>query len=288
MDVLTRAVRAEIEERRARNPGRPDRELLEHVLVALQRERVVAVGFDTERLGERMARTPLPAAAREIITRVVGQIWLDENMHARYLIGLLDRQEGLTLQIDAIGQSMQGGMAGWVVSVAQLNQWSDAPGQRSLASLIEIAGRIAGKIPDEVKPNLSHKRLSEYFRFNADAEWSAAISFRRMRELHDEVCRMTEGGQAPCLDLPRGFGVEIERMTRDEEMHGNVVEAVALLLGDDDGLAPGAPRLRARLLRARDGPPHEWVLEYDAATAGLVVAGELAADGAAAPVRRAA
>ena len=66
MDILTRAVRAEIEERRARNPGRPDRELLEHVLVALQRERVVAVGFDTERLGERMARTRLPAAAQEI------------------------------------------------------------------------------------------------------------------------------------------------------------------------------------------------------------------------------
>ncbi|MEO5729242.1 MAG: DUF362 domain-containing protein [Byssovorax sp.] len=239
MDVLTQAVRAEIEERRARNPGRPDRELLEHVLVALQRERVVAVGFDTERLGERMARTRLPAAAQEIITRVVGQIWLDENMHARYLIGILDRQAGLALHVEAIGQSMQGGMAGWVVSVAQLNQWSDAPGQRSLASLIEVAGRIAGKIPDEVKPNLSHKRLSEYFRFNADAEWSAAISFGRMRELHDEVRLMTEGGQAPCLDLPRGFGVEIERMMRDEEMHGNVFEAVALLLGDDDGLAPG-------------------------------------------------
>src|SRR3954470_5989462 len=102
MDILTRAIRAEIEERRARKPGRPDRELLEHVLVALQRERVVAVGFDTVRLGERMARTPLPDAARETISRAVGQIWLDENMHARYLIGLLDSQANLALQIGAI------------------------------------------------------------------------------------------------------------------------------------------------------------------------------------------
>ena len=239
MDILTRAIRAEIEERRARNPGRPDRELLEHVLVALQRERVVAVGFDTVRLGERMARTALPVEARSILTRAVGQIWLDENMHARYLIGLLDQQANLALQIDAMGQSMQGGMAGWVVSVQQLNQWSDAPGQRSLASLIEAAGRIAGKIPDEVKPNLAHKSLADYFRFNADAEWSAAISFGRMRELHDEIAVMAEGGQTPCLDLPRGFAVELDRMRRDEEMHGNVFEALASTLGEDDGLAPG-------------------------------------------------
>jgi uncharacterized protein (DUF362 family) len=239
VDVLTRAIRAEIEERRARNPGRPDRELLEHVLVALQRERVVAVGFDTERLGERMARTTLPAAAQEVILRAVGQIWLDENMHARYLIGFLDRQADLALQIGAIGQSMQGGMAGWVVSVQQLNQWSDAPGQRSLASLIEVAGRIAGKIPDEVKPNLAHKRLTDYFRFNADAEWSAAISFGRMRDLHEEILAMIAQGESPCLDLPRGFEVELERMRRDEELHGNVFEALSQVLGEDDGLAAG-------------------------------------------------
>jgi uncharacterized protein (DUF362 family) len=239
VDVLTKAIRAEIAERRARNPGRPDRELLEHVLVALQRERVVAVGFDTERLGERMARTALPVGAREIIARAVGQIWLDENMHARYLIGLLDSQANLGLQLGAMGQSMQGGMAGWVVSVQQLNQWSDAPGQRSLASLIEAAGRIAGKIPDEVKPNLAHKSLADYFRFNADAEWSAAISFGRMSELLVEIQAMTARGEAVCLDLPRGFDVELERMRRDEEMHGNVFEALALALGEDDALLPG-------------------------------------------------
>jgi len=239
MDILTKAIRAEIEERRARNPGRPDRELLEHMLVALQRERVVAVGFDTQRLGERMARTALPAEARAILTRAVGQIWLDENMHARYLIGLLDQQENLALQIDAMGQSMQGGMAGWVVSVQQLNQWSDAPGQRSLASLIEAAGRLAGKIPDEVKPNLAHKSLADYFRFNADAEWSAAISFGRMRELNDEVLAMAERGEAPCIELPRGFAIELDRMRRDEEMHGNVFDALASILSEDDGLKGG-------------------------------------------------
>src|SRR5690349_10949014 len=119
MNALTEAIRAEIEDRRARNPGRPDRELLEHVLVALQRERVVAVGFDTERLGERLGRTAISPEARQVMGRAIGQIWLDENMHARYLIGVLDRQKDLGMAIDAIAQSVQGGMAGWVVSVQQ-------------------------------------------------------------------------------------------------------------------------------------------------------------------------
>lgn len=109
MSLLTEAIIAEIQERRDRNPGRPDRELLEHILVAVQRERVVAVGFDSARIGERIGRSPLPEPARQLINRAIGQIWLDENMHARYLIGILDRQEDLSVQLDSIHQSLEGG-----------------------------------------------------------------------------------------------------------------------------------------------------------------------------------
>ena len=104
MSVLTEAIHAEIKERRARNPGRPDRELLEHILVAVQRERVVAVGFDSARIGERLARSPLPEEAKQLMSRAVGQVWLDENMHARYLIGLLDRQPELGVQLARTGR----------------------------------------------------------------------------------------------------------------------------------------------------------------------------------------
>jgi protein ImuA len=50
--------------------------------------------------------------------------------------------------------------------------------------------------------------------------------------------------------------------------------------------APGAVRLRAELLRRRDGPPHAWNLEQDDETGRLGVAPGLAGDGldAAVPV----
>lgn len=237
MNALTDAIQTEIRERRARHPGRPDRELLEHLLVALQRERVVAVGFDTTRLGERLARTELPDPARRLFTRAVCQVWLDENMHARYLLGLLRRQRDLALHLEALGTSLEGGMAGWVVSVQQLDGWADAPTDRGLAAVVELAGRLAGKIPDEVKSSLSHKRLRDYCVFNADAERSAAISFARMRELAAEVAAM---GDAAALALPAGFDVEVARMEQDERLHEYVFMAIAgELAGDADALAEG-------------------------------------------------
>ena len=44
MGEITESIALEIDERHARHPGRPDLELLEHLLVAVQRERVAAVG----------------------------------------------------------------------------------------------------------------------------------------------------------------------------------------------------------------------------------------------------
>ena len=117
MGEITESIALEIDERHARHPGRPDLELLEHLLVAVQRERVAAVGYDTERLGERLARSPLPERARRSIARAVGQIWLDENMHARYLLGMLLRQPDLATRLGAERQSAEGGVGGWMTAV---------------------------------------------------------------------------------------------------------------------------------------------------------------------------
>ena len=243
MRTLTESIQAEIAERRARHPGRPDRELLEHLLVGLERERVVAVGFDGARLAERLSRTPLGEDVKRVISRVVGQVWLDENMHARYLTGLLHRQPKLSLHLEALATSVQGGLAGWVVSVQQLSRWGDAPGDRSMAAVVELAGRLAGKIPEEIREQLSHKSLTEYCHFNADAELSAAVSFARMQEIAAEVEAMAAASSDPdnevSIALPRGFAAEIARMEADERMHAEAFEAISALLGPDDDLLPG-------------------------------------------------
>ncbi len=235
MRDITASVLREIEERRARCEGRPDLELLEHLLVAVQRERVAAVGYDTERLGERLARSPLPERARRALSRAVGQIWLDENMHARYVLGVLLRQRDLTTQLGARMESAEGGVGGWMTAVEQHTTFREAPGDHLVAALVEAAGRLSGRIPEAARASLVNVPLREWCLFSLDAEESAIVSFRHMRSLAEEVSAL----DASTLVLPEGFAHEIARMERDELTHARIFSAVARMLGDSDELLEG-------------------------------------------------
>jgi uncharacterized protein (DUF362 family) len=251
MGDITASIVREIEDRHAQHPGRPDRELLEHLLVAVQRERVAAVGYDTARLGERLARAPLPERARRAIARAVGQIWLDENMHARYVLGVLLRQRQLGTQLGALAQSAEGGVGGWMTAVEQHTRWADAPGEHLAAALIDAGGRISGRIPEAVRASLTLAPLRSWCAFSLDAEESAVLSFQRMRALAAEVALLPEAA----LTLPGDFARELERMERDEAAHARIFGALAGMLGDDDGLIDGVPVEALEAALAVDAPP---------------------------------
>lgn len=235
MGDITEEIIREIDERRARNVGRADRELLEHLLIAAQRERVAAVGYDTARLGERLARSPLPEAAKTLIARAIGQIWHDETMHARYVLGALMRQRTLATQLGAVMQSVEGGVGGWMTAIEQHATWRDAPGERLAAALVDVGGRLSGRIPESVRASLVYGPLRGWCAFSLDSEESAVLSFQRMRALTVEVRAMPDAE----LSLPDGFDRELERMERDEAAHARTFGALARLLGDDDGFAEG-------------------------------------------------
>jgi uncharacterized protein (DUF362 family) len=236
MGAITDSIREELDERHARHPDRPDRELLEHLLVAVQRERIAAVGYDTERLGERLRRAPLPEASRRTIARAIGQIWLDENMHARYVLGVLQHQPELATRLAGAAQSAEGGVGGWMTAVEQHATWGDAPAERLAAALVEVGGRLSGRIPAAVRSSLTYAPIRDWCAFSVDAEESAVISFDRMIALAAEVARMP----SPALDLLAGFTEEFTRMRRDEGAHARIFGALAAALGDDDGFVPGA------------------------------------------------
>jgi len=161
MGAITEAVGREIEERRRRCVGRPDRELIEHLLVAVQRERVAAVGYDVQKLTERVRKAPLPDTARRLIERAIMQIWLDETQHARYVLGVLLRQRALLVQLGARSEDLEGGIGGWMTAVVQHNTWTEAPAERLTAALIEAGGKLAGRVPLEVRDALSRQPLRD-------------------------------------------------------------------------------------------------------------------------------
>lgn len=237
MSTIAEAVAHEIDERRRRFPDRPDLELIDHLLVAVQRERVAAVGYDTVKLGERLARAPLPAEARRAIHRAVTQVWLDETLHARYVLGVLLRQRALLVKLGARSEDLEGAMGGWMTAVVQHTTWNEAPAERLTATLLEAGGHLSGRIPAEVRDALAHRPLREWCAFSADAEDSAVLSFDRMIELAREVS--AEPGRFPECELPKGFCEELARMLRDERAHKDVFERIAAHLGDDDGLGEG-------------------------------------------------
>jgi uncharacterized protein (DUF362 family)/plasmid stability protein len=236
MGDLTDTIRRELRERAARHAGRPDRELLEHLVVALQRERVAAVGFDADKLGDRLEKAPLAPEARAAIRKAVGQIWLDENMHARYVLGVLMRQRDLSVQLEGLAADVEGGVGGWMTAVEQHQEWAEAPGQRAAAAVIELGGRLSGRITPEIARSLRVAPLGQWCAFSADAETSAVLSFQRMIELSRELAARGETG---VLELPDGFTAELERMAADEAVHRRIFDVVLASLGDDDGFVPG-------------------------------------------------
>ena len=227
MGAITDAVAEEIRERRERYANDPGTELLEHLLLAVQRERIAAVGYDVERLGERLARAPLSAGARRVIHRAITQIWIDETHHARYVLGVLLRQRAWLVQLGAHAEDLEGGVGGWMTAVLQHTTWDDAPILRLTATVLGAAGRLANRIPPSVESALVHAPLRDWCEFSADAEQSAVLSFGRMIELVDA---------AHGLALPEGFEAELSRMLLDEKAHELVFSALAAQLGPDDGL----------------------------------------------------
>lgn len=234
MSSIKEAVQLEIDERRARCVGRPDRELVEHLLIGVQRERVAAVGYDTKKLGERIARSPMPDSAKQLFMRVITQIWLDETLHARYVLGVLLRQRAMLVQLGARREDVEGGVGGWMTAVVQHTTWSEAPAERLVASVIELGGKLSRRIPEEVVSSLLLAPLRDWCAFAADAEESAVLSFGRMVDLAREV--VADPARFPECELPAGIVEELSRMLRDERAHADVFAALASSLDDDDGL----------------------------------------------------
>lgn len=235
VNKITQAIEAEIKERHARNLGRPDRELTEHLLIGLQRERVAAVGFDVGRLSDRLRRTQLSNDAQQLIAQAVGQIWLDENMHARYLLGVLLRQKHLQVLLGAIAENIEGGVGGWLTSIIQNITFSEAPLEYSTATLLKWGGQLSFRIPEEVQPSLSGGPFIDWCKFSFDAEQSAVLSFDRMITLCSEVEHM---GSYSELILPEGFLKELERMRQDETMHAQVFQTISALIDQKDSFLP--------------------------------------------------
>jgi uncharacterized protein (DUF362 family) len=217
----------ELAEFRERYAGRPDKEMVRLWLLALEREQIVAVGYQDELIKRRLDRTPLPAPVRELMRRALAWAWKDEEMHAIYIRGALLRSPRLVLRALTLVQQWAGAVAGWVSSVRQNVRWGEAPFSRLLATVLALVGLATGKVSRAVRKQLRYHPFRDFCLFNVEAERTAALAFRRLAEIADLDDKLAAEGRA------------FRRMEEDEMRHVRIFEAFAGALTPADELAPG-------------------------------------------------
>lgn len=139
---------------RRRYAGHPRREMLHLLLMALEREELVSIGYRESLMKRRLAAMPIDDSLREVIHHALVWIWKDEEMHAIYLRGGLLKLGGLWLRISTFARQFAGVIGGWSASALQHSRWTQAPISRACAQAIALAGLLLGKIPRDVRRHL--------------------------------------------------------------------------------------------------------------------------------------
>lgn len=228
MDAVSREFEAELAATRARYSGRPRHEYHRLLLIALEREQMVTVSYRERLIGDRLRRTRLPPSVQDLIRHALIWVWKDEEMHAVYIRGHLLRTGTLRLKLLSLLQQANGTIGGWASSVRLHVPWSQAPGMRAAATLLQWLGIVAGKVPREVRRELEYQPFKRFCEFNVAAERTASLCWARLVE----VALALPGVPPELVD-------EFRRMKQDEDIHCRVFEAIARAVDPEDRLAPG-------------------------------------------------
>jgi uncharacterized protein (DUF362 family) len=204
--------------------GDPDAERKRLLLLALEREQIVAVAYREEAVAGRVADLDVGAEVRALIHQTLVWIWKDEQMHAEYLRGELLRLGGLAASVVVYGRQIQGALSGWTSATSHHLQPNKAPFRAGLAGVLIVVAAMLGRIPAALRGELEFQTFRRYCELNIALEASAELAYGRLIELTEsEAERRT-----------------LERIRDDEVRHRDAFALVAELLTTDDRLVPGS------------------------------------------------
>ncbi len=206
----------------------PRREMVRLLLLALEREEIVSVGYRETMIVRRLETMPIGPQVRELIRHALTWAWKDEEMHAIYLRGAILRLGSRSLRMRAYLRQASGAIAGWCSSVQQHVPWRRAPFSRSLAALITAVGSMTGHVPRDVRQHLRHSPFRDFCLFNVDAELTARLCYDRMLELE---CDLPE--------LSTSIADDLRRVRDDEDRHARIFTILSEAIDGQDRLAPG-------------------------------------------------
>jgi uncharacterized protein (DUF362 family) len=215
--------------------GRPGVERSRLLLLALEREQIVAVAYREEAVAGRVAQLDVGDQARALIRQTLVWIWKDEQLHAEFTRGLLLEAGGLASSLVVYGRQVQGALSGWTSSTATNRIARSAPLRTGAAGTLVAAARAARRMPPALASELRYQTFRKYCALNVALESSAEFAYRRLVE----VARSAEER------------VAFDRIRADEARHAEAFRLLTEVITDDDRLADGvsAEDLAARLAR---------------------------------------
>jgi uncharacterized protein (DUF362 family) len=203
---------------------RPHLERQRLLMLALEREQIVAVAYREEAVAGRVAALDIGDDARDLVRQTLIWTWKDEQLHAEYLRGELLRTPGLISKTVVYGRQLQGALSGWTTAASNLRDSRTTPFRAGAASLLVAVAGFTGQIPPVLRRELRYQTFHRYCQLNVALEASAELAYRRLVELsEDPVERRT-----------------IDRIREDEARHTEAFRVLADALTDDDLLVDPA------------------------------------------------
>jgi len=213
-----------LEKWRLQCEGRPELERRRLLLLALEREQIVAVAYREEAVAGRVSELVVPGEVRDLIRQTLVWIWKDEQLHAEYLRGELLRAGGFGSAAVVYGRQLQGALSGWTSATSNHREVRTAPLRAGAAGVLVAVAGLTGQIPPLLRRELRYQTFRRYCELNVALEASAELAYRRLVELSsDPEERRT-----------------IDRIRDDEARHTEAFRLLAGSLTPDDRLAEGS------------------------------------------------
>jgi uncharacterized protein (DUF362 family) len=213
---------------RRKYEGRPKREMLRLLLLALEREEIVSVSYHEDVILRRLQTMPVAPEVADLIRHALIWTWKDEEIHAIYIRGAIFKFGTSSQKALAFAKQIAGAAGGWASSVRQHIGWKEGPLSRLLATLVVWSGFVTMRVPRDVLSHLDYKTFRQYCKYNVDAEKTAWLCFQRMIEL--------------VKDLPGVTPEEVDdfcRMQKDEGQHSKVFQILGAAFDEGDSLLSG-------------------------------------------------
>lgn len=212
---------------RQRYADRPHEERIRLLLLALEREQIVAVAYREDTLGGRINALGLPPEATALMRRALLWAWKDEQVHAEYVRGLLLSSRRPVPAAIVFGRQAVGTVSGWVTSVRHHEDPATAPMRTAAAGAVVLAGRLAGRISPELAAELRFRTLRRYLELNVALERTAELAYVRLAEVARHLGNDEEA-------------TTFARIALDEAGHGRAFTLLAGALTTGDRWAPHA------------------------------------------------